>query len=308
MGSAIVACLQRAGFRPVSVSRRGRGENQVRCDATDAEALGQVLKGAFAVVNAVLGNADTMMGATRALAACTRSLDLRVVHLSSMAVYGPARGRVDEDAPLHGTGGYAEAKIACETLLAGTGAAILRPGIVYGPGGEQWVGRIFRLLRARRLGDLGENGDGRCNFVHVRDVGAAVVALLRRPSHAGVAINLAHSFAPRWNEVLLACARATGAVPVARIPGWQLAADTRVAAPPVYLARHLAARIGLEPYRLPEVVTPSMRTLFAQDFSLDSHRADTLLRLPRISPAQGLAECAAWFLETYGLPQASLAS
>jgi len=174
VGSAIVKGLAQAGFQPVAVSRR---QGTVRCDATHEAALMPVLHGAQAVVNAVLGDADTMMAATRALASCAQKRDLRIVHLSSMAVYGPARGRVDEAAPMGGTGGYAEAKIACETLLAGTGAVILRPGIVYGPGGEQWAGRIFRLLRARRLGDLGEHGDGRCNFIHARDVAAAVVAV-----------------------------------------------------------------------------------------------------------------------------------
>jgi nucleoside-diphosphate-sugar epimerase len=264
-----------------------------------------VLQGAQAVVNAVLGDADTMMAATRALASCAEKRDLRVVHLSSMAVYGAARGRVNEAAPMGGTGGYAEAKIACETLLAGTGAVILRPGIVYGPGGEQWAGRIFRLLRARRLGDLGENGDGRCNFIHARDVGAAVAALLPRPELSGLAINLGHSCAPRWNEVLVACARAIGAVPVARIAGWQLAAETSLVAAPVVLARLSLPRMGA---RLPEVVTPSMRALFRQDFSLDCHLADRLLGLSRVPPAQGLAECAAWFLETYGLPEEALVS
>jgi nucleoside-diphosphate-sugar epimerase len=302
VGSAIVAGLAEAGFRPVAVSRRGT----VRCDATDAAALMPVLQGAHAVVNAVLGDADTMMAATRALAGCARTLDLRVVHLSSMAVYGPAQGRVDEAAPMGGTGLYAEAKIACETLLAGTGAVILRPGLVYGPGGEQWAGRIFRLLRARRLGDLGEHGDGRCNFIHARDLAAAVVALLARPRMAGVAINLAHGFAPRWNDVLVACARAIGAVPAARIAGWQLAAEARLIAPPLFLARLSLPRIGVAPARLPEVVTPSMRALFRQDVSLDCHRADRLLGLSRVPPAEGLAECAAWFLETYGLPEEAL--
>jgi nucleoside-diphosphate-sugar epimerase len=301
-GSAIVRCLAGAGFRPVSVSRRARGGEQVRCDATDPVALMQVLQDAGAVVNAVLGDADTMMSATRALAACARALNLRVVHLSSMAVYGLARGRVDEGAPLHGTGGYAE------TLLAGTGAVILRPGIIYGPGGEQWTGRIFRLLRARRLGDLGENGDGRCNFIHVRDVGAAVVALLGRPDLAELAINLAHAFAPRWNDVLVACARAIGAVPVVRIAGWHLAAEAVMLAPPVYLARLSAARLGLASARWPEIVTPSMRALFSQDLSLDCRLADRLLGLDRVPAAAGLAECAAWFLETYGLPEGAPAS
>lgn len=305
LGSAILACLARAGFQAVSAQRRSRkagsGVEQVACDATDPLALKQALLGARAVVNAVGGDADTMMAATKALSSCARGGPL-VVHISSMAVYGAARGRVHESARLVGTGGYAEAKIECESVLAGTGAVILRPGLVYGPGGEQWAGRIFRLLRAGRLGDLGENGDGRCNFVHARDLGAAVVAAIERDDAAGKAINLAHPLQPRWNDVLIACARAIGAVPVERIAGWRLNADVTCLGPPLYLARLLANRVGMRGMWLPDAITPSLRLVFRQDVSLDVRRAERLLGLGWVPAAEGLAECAAWFLETYGLP------
>jgi nucleoside-diphosphate-sugar epimerase len=245
-----------------------------------------------------------MMAATRAVAEAAGRLSLPLVHLSSMAVYGAHAGRIDEAAPLRGTGGYAEAKIECESALAGTEAVILRPGIVYGPGGEQWAGRIFRLLRARRLGDLGENGDGRCNFVHARDVGAAVIAALGTPSAAGRAINLAHDCAPRWNTVFAACARAIGAVPVPRIAAWQLAAEARVLAPPLFLARHAAGRFSPCSLRVPDAITPSMCSLFRGDFTLDAGLANRLLGLAWVPPAEGLGECATWFLEAHGFPMA----
>jgi nucleoside-diphosphate-sugar epimerase len=310
VGSAILAQLGHSGFQPVSATRHprapGAGIEQIVCDATDQRALMAVLQGARAVVNAVRGDADTMLAASRALATCLRTLEMRAVHISSMAVYGAARGCIDESAPLRGTGGYAEAKIACELLFAGTGAVILRPGIVYGPGGEQWAGRIFRLLRAGRLGDLGENGDGRCHFAHARDVGAAVVAALGCTDATGRAINVAHSLQPRWNDVLVACARAIGAIPVERIGGWRLGAEVNVLAPPLYLARLSASRIGMREAWLPDAITPSLRAVFRQDFTLDLRRAERLLRLACVPPEEGLAECAAWFLETYGLPRGAV--
>jgi nucleoside-diphosphate-sugar epimerase len=307
VGTAIVASLAQAGFHPVSAQRKPSripgGAEQQLCDATDPAALARVLNGAAAAINAVLGDADIMMAATRALHAAARNT-LRIVHLSSMAVYGAATGHLDEAAPMRGTGAYAEAKIACEALLAGSSAVILRPGIIYGPGGEQWVARIFRLLRAGRLGDLGENGDGRCNFVHARDVGAAVVAALARPQSAGHAINLAYPVAPRWNTVLAACARAIGAVPVRRIGGRRLDAEARFFGPPLYVVRHAASRVGLHARALPEAITPSLRALFRQDVCLDVHRAGQLLGIAHTPPAEGLAECAAWFLATHGPPHA----
>jgi nucleoside-diphosphate-sugar epimerase len=306
VGSAIVKSLARAGLHPVSAQRRPQrapgGIEQCRCDATDPAAVACALDGAAGVVNAVLGDADTMLAATCVIREAARSHNLPLVHLSSMAVYGAASGRVDESAKQRGTGAYADAKIECEALLAGSPAVILRPGIVYGPEGEQWAGRIFRLLCAGRLGDLGENGDGRCNFVHARDVGAAVVAALATTRAAGQAINLAYPTAPRWNTVLAACARAIGAVPVRRIGARRLDAEARLAAPPLHLARRALARIGYPSWFLPDAITPSLRTMFRQDFSLDTRRADQLLGLVQTPPAEGLAECAAWFLATHGPP------
>jgi len=305
VGSATLYSLASAGYHPVSAHRGPReasdGIEFHPCDATDPAAIARVLKGAAAVVNAVLGNADTLIAATRLVADAARE-GLPVVHLSSMAVYGQASGRVSETAKLLGTGSYAEAKIACEAILSGTGAVILRPAIVYGPGGEQWAGRIFRLLRAGRLGDLGEHGDGRCNFVHARDVGAAVVAALVTPGAAGQAINLAHPSAPRWNTVLRAAARAIGAVPLRRISGRRLSAEVMCLAPPLHAAALAARRLKLQ---LPEAITPSLRALFRQDLSLDGYKARALLGLAHTAPAEGLAECAAWFLQAHGAPYAS---
>lgn len=306
VGRAILRALAEAGFHPVSAHRNPRlaphsmgsddFEHQA-CNAKNPEALMRVLRGAGCVVNAVLGDAATMVAASRALAEAAAAMPAcKLVHISSMAVYGNAGGLVAESAPLRGSSRYAAAKIACEAALAGTGAIILRPGLVYGPGGEQWAGRLFRLLRAGRLGDLGEHGDGRCNFVHARDLGAAVVAALRNPLAAGHAINVAHSIAPRWNQVLLRGARAIGAVPAARIPGWRLNAETRLFAPPLYAVQKLAGRRGL-----PEPITASLRGLFAQDITLDHRLADRLLGFGRTPPLQGLAECAGWFIETYGI-------
>jgi hypothetical protein len=54
---------------------------------------------------------------------------------------------------------------------------------------------------------------------------------------------------------------------------------------------------------VPDAITPSLRALFRQDFHLDVARAERLFGLASVPPAAGLAECAAWFVETYGLPR-----
>ena len=60
----------------------------------------------------------------------------------------------------------------------GGDAVILRPTCVFGPGSTQWTTRIARLLKARRIGDLGSAGDGGCNLAFIDDVVAAVLAAL----------------------------------------------------------------------------------------------------------------------------------
>jgi nucleoside-diphosphate-sugar epimerase len=137
------------------------------------------------------------------------------------------------------------------------------------------VGRIGRLLRARRLGDL---------------------AIRSRDSH-GRTMNIGMTAPPRWNDFLVAFGRSIGAVPVARIAGWRLAVEAAVAAPPLYLAKRMLAAPGT----IPEPISPALLKLFAQDIALDCTRSHRLLGPPRISLADGLAQSAAWFLETHGL-------
>jgi len=300
VGGAIMRALTEAGFAAFAAHRHPVGGPAAAgvCDATDPVVVRNTLLGAGCVVNAVLGDAASMLAATRNITAAASMLGLRrVVHLSSMAVYGPTVGLVQESAKLIGGRSYADAKIACEAA-SGADAIILRPGIVYGPGGEQWAGRIGRLLRAGRLGDLGEAGDGRCNLIHARDVGAAVVAALARPGLEGRIFNLSTPAPPRWNQVFFAFGRAIGAVPVARVAAWRLMVEGRVLTPLLHLAK-----IGGMSARLPAAMPRSLLALFGQDIMLDYHMADQALGFARTADADGLGECAAWFLRRYGKPR-----
>ncbi len=111
------------------------------------------------VVNCIAGNPHTILATTKALCdAARRNPPRRIVHLSSMAVYGGAEGLVDEETrPAPPLNAYATARIECEALVLkyvadGGDAVIVRPSCVFGPGSETWASRIARLLCARRLG------------------------------------------------------------------------------------------------------------------------------------------------------------
>ncbi len=294
-GLSPIACLRRPPKRTPPFAYRV-------CDATDTRGMAEAARGAAFAVNAVLGDGETMLSATRNFCAAARAAGLRrIVHISTMSVYGAAEGVVAEDAPLDPAGAsrYGAAKIGCEAIVRrfmaeGGEAVILRPGIVYGPGGQQWVGRVGRLLRAGRIGDLGVQGDGFCNLIYHDDVGDAVVAALLNPDAAGAAINLAPVSPPTWNDFFVRLACAIGATPVRRIPARWLRLEAKLLAVPLQVARLVGARLGLRPGTLPEPIPPSLLALWRQRIALDPTRADRLLGISRTPFDRGLDSCADW--------------
>ena len=293
------------GFQPIIAARRaspGAGDIPWRaCDATNPASIAAALAGASYAINCVAGDAATMVAATRNLCAAAPAAGLRrIVHLSSMAVYGSATGLVDEAQRLDPTGGwYAEAKVACEAIVAeftqsGGDAVILRPGCIHGPRSEQWTARIGRLLQRHRIGDLGAAGDGVCNLVAVDDVAAAAAAALRRPGIGGEAFNLGDPDPGTWNDYFIRFARAIGATPVRRITSRWLKIETKVLAPLLKVGQIAAGRVGLD--RLAADPLPgSLLSLWRQDIQLDHRKADAGLGFARTPPQAALASAAAWF-------------
>jgi nucleoside-diphosphate-sugar epimerase len=308
VGSRLCAMLRDSGWAtPVSGSsrRRAAGVENVRVDTRDAASLAQALQGADAVVNCVAGNAPAIAEGARALAqACVAAGCGRIVHLSSMSVYGLLEGVVREESPLDPSlGWYAKAKCEAESHMAafardGGSVVSLRPGCVWGAGSELWVGRIARLLRAGRLGDLGAAGDGWSNLVHVDDVCSAVLAALRVEQAAGQirTYNVAAPDSPRWNEYFVDLALAIGATPVRRIAPLQLRADAWLAGPPLKIAQSLLARARLAAHALPDPLPPGLLGLWERHLHLDSQSAQRELGIAWTPYPEALKESAAWFL------------
>lgn len=277
--AVIVQQLRAAGWQVDTLDQDPRAT--LRFAVTDGAQLRSALDGCDAVVDCVMGSAELLRASAQALAEALRNRANRpaAVYLSSMAVYGSSTGRVAEDAPLKADiGAYGAARIAAEQALraAWPETIILRPGIDYGDGSPLWSVRIARLLRQRRLGDLGAAGDGRCNLVHVRDIALAVERALALPAARGQSFNLAMDPAPTWNEYLIACALSLGATPVRRVTARRLKIESRLLAPPLKVLELLAGRLHLPlPSRPP--VPGSLQRLFQQDLQLDSSRAASML-------------------------------
>ncbi len=295
IGSRVVAALlNNAAWRPIPVARRSTGTGSIVADATDADAVRSALSEAAFVVNCIAGNDRTMIRTTEVVCEAARSAPpRRIVHLSSMAVYGAATGTVREDqGPVTPVSGYGQAKLACERLMrryvdGGGDALVLRPTCVFGPGSPQWTTRIGRLLQARRIGDLGVAGDGHCNMVFIDDLVATIIAALDAPGVSGQAFNVSNPASLTWNEFFVRFGLALGATPVRRITPRMLKIETKLLAP----VRRIAAK-GLE-HPATEAITPSLAALWAQDIRIDSSAAAKVLGMPTTSVEQMIAAAVA---------------
>lgn len=306
VGQALVAAYARAASRfdvHVSARRAFALAAEYRdvpaptvvplADVLDAEALSAAIAGHDVVVDCVTGDAATIEQSARLLA---DKLDprQRLIHMSSMAVYGGVEGTIREDHALAGAGWYGEAKCRAEEhvrrfVARGGRAVVLRPGCIYGPRSSQWTERIARLLQQGRLGDLGAAGDGWSNLVHVDDVAQAVVLGSTHAVDGFVAYNLAAPEGLRWNDYFVRFGRALGIQPVRRVPPLQLKLDTKLAGPAIKIAEKAIKR------GLPDAFPPSLLRLFGQHVALDATAATRELGMAWQPLEEGIAASAAWW-------------
>jgi nucleoside-diphosphate-sugar epimerase len=271
-------------------------------EATRAESVSAAMQGVTGIVNCVAGDPATIVSASKALVAAAERMTPapRIIHLSTMSVYGSAVGLVEETAPLRADlGPYSAAKVAAEAAIAAYPRAVMfRPGCVFGPRSEQWSIRFARLLLARRLGDLGAAGDGFCNLVHVGDVALAIVRALENPGVDGRVFNLSTPEPPTWNEFLVKYGTALNAVPVRRISRRRLRIEGKLLAPPLKVAEIFWRACKLNASKLPPPIPPSLIRLMGQEIRLDTRRAESELGLRFREIDEALGVTARWFLES----------
>jgi nucleoside-diphosphate-sugar epimerase len=260
------------------------------------------------VVNCVAGSGDAIAQGARVLVDAAHDAGCpRIVHLSTMSVYGALEGEVHEESPRDPSiGWYARAKCEAEDIIARFAGMVvmLRPGCVWGPGSELWVGRIGRLLRAHRLGDLGVAGDGWSNLVAVDDVCAAIVASLRLDTAPGMprVFNLAAPDSPRWNDYFTDLALAIGATPVRRLSPRRLKLDAKLAGPPLKVREIVVKKAHGSTRALPDPLPPGLLGVFERHLHLRSDRAERELGLVWTPYPRMLRESAAWFNSGFPLP------
>jgi nucleoside-diphosphate-sugar epimerase len=151
-------------------------------------------------------------GAARAARAARKAGTGRFIHVSSLAVSGPAApGRPVVDASgANPVGPYGRSKHEGEQAIraAGVPHSILRPSAVYGPGDRQFL-RLFRMARWGVLPLLG-NGRQELSLVHVDDLVCALLAVAESDAALDRTYHVAHPDVVTQPELLDAIARRLG--------------------------------------------------------------------------------------------------
>jgi nucleoside-diphosphate-sugar epimerase len=224
IGSRFCARLQWAGTQKIRVLARsaekassisGSFVEVVEGDLLEPRAIAKALEGCDAVVHLAHADDDLAAKATRNLVdAASRAGIRRFVHVSSMSVHGPDPGpeAAHESTAKIGRYGesYCDAKAEEEEIVRRAidsgrlPAVILRPTIVYGPGGS-FVESILKDARKGHV-SLVDGGSGLCNAVYIDDVCDAIEAALKSPDAIGSAVFINGDHAVRWKDFVLSLA------------------------------------------------------------------------------------------------------
>jgi nucleoside-diphosphate-sugar epimerase len=158
-------------------------------DLVSQDALDRAMDGCDVVFHCAYGAQGTdaerrvvnVQGTERVLATALAHKCRRLVHVSTMSVYGdPQSGDIDETAPRRYTGSaYGDSKIDAENAALaycdkGLSVAVVQPTIVYGPFGLTWTIKPLQQLQTGRVIVI-NGGSGICNPVYIDDVVSAMI-------------------------------------------------------------------------------------------------------------------------------------
>lgn len=191
--------------QPGSLARLARLGSFEHClaDALDSKALRQSVEGCDVMIHAMVGDPWQIVVAAQVAAQVAREIGIRLVYLSSASVHGqnPPLG-TNEESPLSDRQSlpYNNAKVRAERAIirSNASAAILRPGIVYGPR-SQWTNSLMRALLEGRA-YLVDGGVGICNHIYVDNLVQAVRIAAAHPRATEGPFYVADSEAKSWRE------------------------------------------------------------------------------------------------------------
>lgn len=252
LGSHIVEQLRKRG-EPVRVLVRPgsdrtwletQGVEFVEGDITEPTSLERACDGVEVVYHSAAKVGDwgpweefarvTIGGTRHVIAAAAAAGVRRLVHISSISVYGyyTKDATIDETWPtaykLYRWAYYSKSKVEAERLAweahrAGkVEVAIIRPAWIYGPRDRTTIARLYRMVKSGQAKILGR-GDNRLNVVYAGNVAEAAIAAARVPEAAGEAFNCSNDGEITQREYFDLLARACDAPPVTRRVPYRLA-------------------------------------------------------------------------------------
>jgi nucleoside-diphosphate-sugar epimerase len=169
------------------------------------------------------------VGGTRLAVETARATGARLIHISSVAVFGrtaafaAGAGAVDEDfpfGPIPEHDFYARTKRLAEAVVQGSGlsAAAIRPNVIYGERDRLFTARVIRVLKTGLMPRIGP-GTNHLSCVYAGNVASAIVAALGHRIPGFRAYNITADALPALTEreFMEAFAEALG-VRVWRVP------------------------------------------------------------------------------------------
>ncbi len=196
-----------------------------QCDLLVPDQIEEALEGVDRVIHCAVGNRQANVEGTRnLLTACLAAGVRRVVHVSTVDVYGRASGVASEDLPFALTDReYGDSKIEAEQVCQsfvekGLEVVILRPTIVYGPHSDAWTVEPAERLRDGTWTLPREACAGRCNLVYVDDLVRACLLALEAEGVSGRAYNVNGADDVTWQDYVDALNAGLGQPPLSPPP------------------------------------------------------------------------------------------
>jgi nucleoside-diphosphate-sugar epimerase len=187
----------------------------IRADIADADSVAKAAAGCDVIIHAAFGSsgdearqrAGTVSGTDAVMKAALAQRVARVVHFSTMSIYGMTRdGLLTENSPHEWyPDAYSRYKAEAEEIALtyhrrhGLPVAVIQPTVVYGPFGGAWtIGPLNALNNCKLV--VPDDGMGLCNAVYVDDVVQATLLAATRPEAVGETFLISAEEPVAWRE------------------------------------------------------------------------------------------------------------
>ncbi len=321
LGSHIVERLRsrelpvRVLVRPNSDRRwlETQGVEFVAGDVTDPTSLRHACEGVDVVYHAAAKVGDwgpwpeferiTIQGTQNVIDAAAAARVRRLVHISSISVYGyyTEAATIDETWPtgfeLYRWAYYSRSKLEAErrALQAHQDGklevAVIRPAWIYGPRDRTTIARLYHMVTAGRAKILGR-GDNHLNLVYAGNVADAAIIAAVLPEANGQVFNCSNDGEITQREYFDLLAKACGAPPVRRRVPYRVA----------YTAGFLLECLGhLFRRRRPPFITRYAVWLMGRRSFFVTDKARRILKWrPAVSYEVGVPLTVKWYREQIG--------